>query len=164
MAEEGFDIYHLSFYACRSGRAADSKSVRVIADTTRDVRPGCDVVSTVHIQSRVCRRGRAKSSPCDPFKFSSLQLFSLSLSPCFSFCVFSLEKAETLDPSAAAGGASLRKSCRDSHRVCVSFQSCTVSRADSLPFLLMASLSSWTAFSAASATLYYFALPEIEGS
>lgn len=145
----GFDIYHLSFYACRSARAAESKSVRVTADTARDQGPGCDVVSTVHLQSRVFTGGDGPSHRRVTLLNFPPRNFFFSLSPCFSFCAFSLEKAETLDPSAAAGGASLRKSCRDSHRVCVSFQSYTVSRADSLPFLLMASLSSWTVFTAA---------------
>lgn len=56
----GLDIYHLSFYVCRSAGAAESKLVRVIADTAREELPGYDVlpVST----SRAVFTGRDRPS------------------------------------------------------------------------------------------------------
>lgn len=116
----GLDIYHLSFYVCRSAGAAESKLVRVIADTAREELPSYVVlpVST----SRAVFTGRDR-----PSRRVTLLNLPQNLFVCFLLHVFSWKRRNSW-PLATARGASLRKSCYDSHGLCVSFQSCTVSR------------------------------------
>lgn len=116
----GLDIYHLSFYVCRSAGAAESKLVRVIADTACEELPSYDVlpVST----SRAVFTGRDR-----PSRRVTLSNLPHNFFVCFLLHVFSRKRRNSW-PLATARGASLRKSCYDSPGLCVSFQSCTVSR------------------------------------
>lgn len=86
----GLDIYHLSFYVCRSA-GAESKLVRVIADTAHEELPSYDVlpVST----SRAVFTGQDRPSRrVTLFKFTP-QLFCVFPAACFL-----LEKEKLLTP------------------------------------------------------------------
>lgn len=88
LGREGFDIYHLSFCLCRSAWAAESKLLRVIADTTCEGFP-----SNTVLRMSICRA--VFTGPAGPTHYVTLR-FPSKLFLCFFLHVFFL-KGETLE-------------------------------------------------------------------
>lgn len=93
LGREGFDIYHLSFCLCRWAWAAESKLLRVIADTTCEGFPS-NTVLRMSI-SRAVFTGPAGPTHCVTLRFPS-KLFLCFFLHVFSFLSFFL-KRETLE-------------------------------------------------------------------